>query len=62
MPFGAGPRLCIGNAFAMLELTLLLATIVQSVALKVVPGHVVAPAAGITLRPKHGMKMTVRRR
>jgi len=56
-PFGGGPRLCIGAAFAMMEANLLLATIAQRFQLDLVPGHPVVPQPGITLRPKHGMVM-----
>jgi cytochrome P450 len=56
-PFGGGPRLCIGASFAMMEANLLLAAIAQRFQLRVVPGHPVAPQPGITLRPRHGMRM-----
>lgn len=56
-PFGGGPRLCIGASFAMMEATLLVATIAQRFQLSLVPGHPVAPQPGITLRPRHGMLM-----
>lgn len=56
-PFGGGPRLCIGNNFAMLEAQLLLATIAQRYRLNLVPGHPVATLPLITLRARHGMKM-----
>ena len=59
-PFGAGPRLCIGNNFAMLEAQLLLATIAQQYELDLVPEHPVELEPLITLRPKHGMMMTLR--
>ena len=61
-PFGAGPRLCIGNAFAMMEACLQLATIAQQFRLTLVPGHPVTPRPDVVLRPKHGMRMVVHRR
>lgn len=60
-PFGGGPRLCIGNSFALMEAALLLATIAQQFDLKLVPGHPVVPEPSITLRPKHGLKVELRR-
>ena len=59
IPFGGGPRRCIGNTFAMMEATLLVAAIAQRFKLTLVPGHPVEPFASITLRPKFGMKMVV---
>ncbi len=61
-PFGGGPRQCIGESFAWMELVLLIATIAQRWRFELVPDHPVAPHAAITLRPKHGMKMVVTRR
>ena len=58
-PFGAGTRVCIGEQFAWMEGTLLLATIAQRWRLRLVPGHPVTPQPIVTLRPKFGMKMTV---
>ncbi len=57
-PFGGGPRQCIGESFAWMELVLLVATIAQRWRFDLVPGHPVVPQAAVTLRPKHGMKMT----
>ena len=57
LPFGGGPRLCIGNQFALTEAQLVLATLAQRVRLALVPGHPVEPEAMITLRPRYGMKM-----
>ena len=61
-PFGGGPRQCIGESFAWMELTLLVATISQQWRLRLVPGHPVVPQPLITLRAKHGMRMTVEKR
>jgi cytochrome P450 len=56
-PFGGGPRVCIGTGFAMMEATLLLATIAQRYRFSLVPGQDVKPFFTITLRPRHGIKM-----
>jgi cytochrome P450 len=60
-PFGGGPRLCIGASFAMMEVNLLLAAIAQRFQLRMVPGHPVVPLPSITLRPQHGMRMSMSR-
>jgi cytochrome P450 len=62
IPFGAGPRICIGAAFAMAEGMLILAAIAQRYRLRLKPGFAVAPQALITLRPRHGMRMILERR
>ena len=59
MPFGAGPRKCIGNNLAEMEGALLLALVAQRYELRAVPGHVVHPVLSITLRSKTGMPMTL---
>jgi cytochrome P450 len=59
VPFGGGPRQCIGNQFALMEATIILAMISQRYRLDLVPGHPVEPQALITLRPRYGVKMTV---
>jgi cytochrome P450 len=61
-PFGGGPRQCIGEQFAWMEGVLLLATLGQRWRLELVPGHPVAFNPLITLRPKHGMRMTLHSR
>lgn len=59
IPFGAGPRSCIGSEFAMLEAQLITAMVMQAFHLDLVPGHPVEPLPDITLRSKHGMMMTL---
>jgi cytochrome P450 len=59
-PFGGGPRMCIGNGFASMESELLLATIAQRVRPDLVPGHRVELEPSITLRPRFGLRMTIR--
>lgn len=58
-PFGAGPRICIGMAFAMQEAVLLLATLLQRYRFTVLEPEKVDPHSTITLRPRGGMKMQI---
>jgi cytochrome P450 len=59
-PFGGGPHLCIGAGFAMMEAQIVLATVAQHVRLDLVPGHPVEVEPLVTLRPRHGIRMTLR--
>jgi cytochrome P450 len=59
-PFLVGPRKCIGEAFAMLEARLILATVVQRARLELAAGRVVQLDPTVTLRPKGGLWMTAR--
>ena len=59
MPFGAGPRICIGMAFAMLEATAILATLVQHARFAPLEGHEPYPVARVTLVPRGGMPLRV---
>lgn len=62
LPFGGGPRICIGNSFAMMEHAIVLAAVVRRWRLESVPGHQVRTEPRITLRPRGGLPMHVLRR
>lgn len=58
VPFGGGPRVCIGQSFATTEAVLVLATVLQRLELRGSAGHPVVPEALVTLRPRDGLLMT----
>jgi cytochrome P450 len=60
-PFGGGPRQCIGSGFALMEAQLALATVAQRYRLELVPGQRIALDPKITLRPRGGLLMSLRR-
>lgn len=62
MPFGGGPRVCIGQVMAVNEAILILATLAQSYRLSPEPGFRVELLHQVTLRPKKGVKMRLHRR
>lgn len=62
IPFSTGPRVCIGNSFAMMEAHLLLATIASHYTFRLSPGQKVTPSPLITLAPKGGLPMTLHTR
>jgi enediyne biosynthesis protein E7 len=57
IPFGGGPRQCIGADFALLQMQLILATLVQRFTVRLVPGQRVELDARSSLRPKHGLQV-----
>jgi cytochrome P450 len=58
-PFGGGPRLCIGNHFAMMEMVLVLATLGRKYRCVIDPAAKIEPEATFTLRPRPGMPATI---
>ena len=59
LPFGAGPRACIGKSFATMEARLILATLAQRHRLSLAPGKRVVARPRITLVPKDGIRMEI---
>jgi cytochrome P450 len=58
-PFGGGPRVCIGAAFAMTEMVLCLATIAQRLRFRLADGARVVPHPSMTLRPRDGVPVII---
>ncbi|MEM1106117.1 MAG: cytochrome P450 [Pseudomonadota bacterium] len=61
LPFGYGPRMCVGAGFAGMESALILARLVRRFAFEIVPGQTVRPVARLTTRPKDQIMARVRR-
>ena len=61
-PFGGGPRLCIGNSFAMMEMQLVISKMASRYDLELLPGQEITPHPLVTLRPRNGIKMRLRPR
>jgi cytochrome P450 len=55
LPFGGGPRICIGQGFAMTEAMIAIASVAQRFRFSLAPGHTVQPIGLLTLRPKNGV-------
>ncbi|MDU0289336.1 cytochrome P450 [Saccharothrix longispora] len=60
IPFGAGPRFCVGNHLGTMEATLIISTLMRDLKLEPVPGHRVKPEPMMSLRLGGGLPMTVR--
>jgi cytochrome P450 len=61
-PFGAGPRRCVGEGFALLEAAIVTATLAQRFSFRLVPGYPVVAEPLVTLRPRQGIQMTLHTR
>uniref|UniRef100_A0A0D9X2Z6 Cytochrome P450 n=1 Tax=Leersia perrieri TaxID=77586 RepID=A0A0D9X2Z6_9ORYZ len=60
LPFGAGARTCLGQAFAMAELKVLLALVVSRFELAISPEYVHSPALRLIVEPEHGVRLVIR--
>jgi cytochrome P450 len=58
-PFGGGPRMCIGNLFALTEAKIVLATVARKYRLRVLADHPIEPQPLVTLRPRHGVMVAL---
>jgi len=58
LPFGAGPRGCIGGNYAMLQMLMVLSVLLRKYDFHLVPGQTIEPRPMVILRPEHGIRMT----
>ena len=58
LPFGGGPRVCIGNHYAMLQILMILSELLRKYDFQLVPGQTIEARPMVILRPKHGIRMT----
>src|SRR5271156_4354802 len=58
LPFGGGPRVCIGNQYAMLQILMILSTVLRKYDFELTPGQTIEARPMVILRPKHGIRMT----
>ena len=61
LPFGGGPRLCIGNNFALMEMQIVLVHLVRAFDFRTTRRDVIVPEPGITLRPKGGLRLRIQK-
>jgi cytochrome P450 len=57
LPFGGGPRGCIGGNYAMLQILMILSALLRKYELQLAPGQTIEPRPMVILRPKHGIRM-----
>ena len=62
LPFGGGPRICIGMSFALAEAQVIIASVAQRYRLRLDPAHAVVPIGYLTLRAKDGIRVVLERR
>ena len=62
LPFSEGPRVCIGRAFAMMQMQINLAMLLQGYQLKVVEGYQFQPTFQLNARPKYGLPLQIEAR
>jgi cytochrome P450 len=58
LPFGGGPRVCIGNQYAMLQILMILSDLLRKYDFQLTPGQAIEARPMVILRPKHGIRMT----
>jgi cytochrome P450 len=58
LPFGGGPRVCIGQHYAMLQILMILSDLIRRYDFELVPGQTIEARPMVILRPKHGIRMT----
>jgi cytochrome P450 len=61
LPFGGGPRVCIGNHYAMLQILMILSELLRKYDFQLVPSQTIEARPMVILRPKHGIRMTFTR-
>ena len=60
LPFSAGPRSCIGNKFALVEMKAVLSTLILEFVFEEIPGFTVKPVIGLTTKPDPPLRLTIR--
>jgi cytochrome P450 len=58
LPFGGGPRVCIGQHYAMLQVLMILSDLIRRYDFELAPGQTIEPRPMVILRPRHGIRMT----